>query len=90
MKVFRQGDDLAVHIPHGIVRNLELKEGDEVDVVITKRRGSDPATDRDLMAHALERMHALSKPLPPGWKFDRDEANARHPRSDLDPFRKEG
>jgi antitoxin MazE len=26
---------------------------------------------------ALERIRALRRSLPPGWKFDRDEANAR-------------
>jgi antitoxin MazE len=81
MRVFKRGNGLAVRIPKALVRALDLKAGDEIDVHVTRRRGVE--ADRSEVAstmtreQALERIRALAVKLPAGWKFDRDEANRR-------------
>jgi antitoxin MazE len=53
-----------------------LKEGDDIEVRILGDRAL--AVDRDrTRERALERIRAFRKELPPDWKFDRAEANAR-------------
>ncbi len=76
MQVAKWGNSLAVRLPVAVVEALGLKEGDEIDIKIAGERAFDIERDRS-RERALERMRALRKPLPPGWKFDRDEANAR-------------
>jgi antitoxin MazE len=58
------------------VEALELKEGDEVEVRIADKRVFDIERDRS-RERAMEKIRSLRRPLPPGWKFDRDEANSR-------------
>jgi antitoxin MazE len=67
---------LAIRLPAAVVEALNLKEGDEVDVRVAGERTFDVARDRRL-EEAMKRIRALRKKLPPGWKFDRDEANER-------------
>ncbi len=76
MQVAKWGNSLAVRLPVTVVEALGLKEGDEIDIRIAGERAFDIERDRS-RERALERMRALRKALPPGWKFDRDEANAR-------------
>lgn len=71
MKVEKLGDKLAVVIPADVAETLGLHEGDSVEV----RRSDEPAPMT--RAEAMAAMRALSRPLPPGYKFDREEANAR-------------
>jgi len=81
MRVFKQGNGLAVQIPEDVVHALDLKAGHEIDVYVTRKRGVD--ADRSEVVstmtpeQALERIRALAVPLPPDWKFDRDEINSR-------------
>lgn len=76
MQVSRWGNSLAIRLPAALVEALALKEGDDIDVRIAGERAFDlnRAPDR---AKAFERLRALRKPLPPGWSFDRAEANER-------------
>jgi antitoxin MazE len=76
MKVLRWGDDLAIRFPAAIVEELNLKEGDEIDLRIAGERFFAIALDRT-REQALERIRALRKDLPTGWKFDRDDVNRR-------------
>ena len=76
MQVAKWGNSLAVRLPSAVVESLGLKEGDEIDIRVAGERAFDVDRDRGREA-ALERLRALRKPLPAGWKFDRDEANAR-------------
>jgi antitoxin MazE len=76
MQVSKWGNSLAIRLPASVVKALELKEGDEVEVHVVGERAF--AIDRDRgRERALERVRAFRKKLPPDWKFDRDEANAR-------------
>jgi antitoxin MazE len=76
MQVAKWGNSLAVRLPSAVVEALGLKEGDEINIRIAGERAFDVELDRS-RERALERIRSLRKPLPDGWKFDRDEANAR-------------
>jgi antitoxin MazE len=67
---------LAVRIPQAVVEALKLKEGDEIVITITGMRRFEIGRDRR-REEALKRLRALRRPLPPGFKFDREEANER-------------
>ncbi len=71
MKVEKIGDKLHVVIPADVAETLGLHEGDRVEV---RRSEGEPSMTRD---EAIAAIRALSRPLPPGYKFDREEANAR-------------
>jgi len=76
MRVSKWGNSLAVRLPEPIVKALDLKSGDEIEIVLRGERVFE--VDRDASRdRALERLRALRKPLPKGFRFDRDEANAR-------------
>ena len=76
MQVSRWGNSLAVRLPTAVVEALGLREGDEILIEATDRRhfriARDPRRDE-----ALEALRALGWTLPEGFRFDRDEANAR-------------
>lgn len=76
MQVSKWGNSLAIRLPAAVVAALELKPGDEVEVHVLDDRRFALTRDRS-RARALERIRALQKPLPPGWTFDREEANSR-------------
>jgi antitoxin MazE len=76
MRVAKWGNSLAVRLPVAVVEALGLKDGDEVEITVAGTRQLE--VGRDLSREeALAKIRALSRPLPPGFKFDRDEANAR-------------
>ena len=52
------------------------EEGDEVEVLVAGDRAFDITRDSSRQ-RALARIRAVRKELPPDWKFDREEANAR-------------
>ena len=76
MQVSKWGNSLAVRLPAAVVDALGLKDGDDIEIHVVGHRAFDVDRDRS-REHALARMRALRRPLPPGWRFDRDEANAR-------------
>lgn len=78
MKVAKWGNSLAVRLPASLVEELRIAEGDEIEIV-SKERGKIGISADERRREALERMRRLSVPLPPGYKFDREEANARGP-----------
>jgi antitoxin MazE len=75
-QVARWGSSLAVRLPAAVVEALGLKEGDEIDIRVVGQRAfeAEPDSSRE---RALALIRSLRKPLPPAWKFDREEANAR-------------
>ncbi|MGB9333128.1 MAG: AbrB/MazE/SpoVT family DNA-binding domain-containing protein [Steroidobacteraceae bacterium] len=76
MRVAKWGNSLAVRLPDAVVKALKLKTGDEIEIVATGARRFEVGRDRG-RERALERLRTLKKPLPKGFRFDRDEANAR-------------
>lgn len=76
MRVAKWGNSLAVRLPDVVVKALKLKAGDEIEISVAGARRFEVGLDRS-REQALERLRALRKPLPRGFRFDRDEANAR-------------
>jgi antitoxin MazE len=76
MRVSKWGNSLAVRLPKAVVDALELEEGNDVEIEITGLRSLTISRDRS-REEALKKLRALRRPLPPGFKFDRDEANER-------------
>lgn len=76
MQVSKWGNSLAVRLPSAVVGALGLKEGDEIEIRIASERTfelrRDPSKQR-----ALARLRKLRRPLPPGFVFEREEADAR-------------
>lgn len=75
MKVAKWGNSLAVRLPAAVLEALGLKEGDETDIRVASDREFDVARDRR-REEAVAHLRSLRKPLPAGWRFDRDDANA--------------
>ena len=76
MKVSKWGNSLAVRLPAPVVEALNLKAGDEINIrlndannfVIERKR-----TREEIIAHIMK----TGFKLPPGFKWTREEANAR-------------
>ena len=83
MRVAKWGNSLALRLPAEVVRELELAEGDEVELRAAGPKTLEVAKDEE-RAWAMRRIREISRPLPPGWKLDRDEANERGGRDDAD------
>jgi antitoxin MazE len=76
MQVAKWGNSLAVRLPAAVVEALQLKPGDEIDVYVAGERAFGVARKPQLQDF-LNRLRAFRGRLPPDFKFDRDEANAR-------------
>ncbi|MDR1989180.1 MAG: AbrB/MazE/SpoVT family DNA-binding domain-containing protein [Acidobacteriaceae bacterium] len=76
MQVAKWGNSLAVRLPAALVDALDLREGDDIEIVIDDARTfavrKKPGADA-----LLERLRAFRGKLPPDFKFSRDEANTR-------------
>jgi len=76
MQVSKWGNSLAVRLPSAVVEALELKEGDQIEIRVAQDRVFELAKD-SRRQRALARLRKLRRPLPPGFVFDRVEANER-------------
>jgi len=76
MKVAKWENSLAIRLPAAVVKALKLKEGDEIEIRIAGKRSFQVERDHS-RERALEVIRRLARPLPPGFKFDREDANRR-------------
>lgn len=76
MQVAKWGNSLAVRLPAAVVKALDLKEGDQIEIRIGGSREFEVSRDRS-REKAIERLRQLRRPLPAGFTFQRDEANER-------------
>lgn len=76
MQVSKWGNSLALRLPAAVVKALGLKDGDEIDVVVGKDRRFEISRNQS-RTRAVSRIKSLSRPLPKGFRFDRDDANER-------------
>ncbi len=76
MQVSKWGNSLAVRLPKAVIDALGLKEGDQIEIKILDDRTFAVRRDQSVQ-RALSRLRKLRRPLPPGFVFDREEANAR-------------
>src|SRR5271165_3625984 len=76
MRVSKWGNSFAVRLPTAVVDALDLKEGDKIEIRIATDRVFEVRRDQS-NSRALARLRKLRRPLPPGFVFEREEANAR-------------
>ena len=76
MRVAKWGNRLALRLPAKVVKELELAEGDEVELRATGPRTLEVARDAE-REEAIETMRRLRRPLPRDYKFDREEIHER-------------
>ena len=76
MLVSKWGNSLAVRLSKELVQTMKLKPGDEVELRPAGRKAID-VEKRDRRAEFLEAMKQFRFELPPGYKFDREEAHER-------------
>lgn len=76
MRVSKWGNSLAIRLPASVVEALKLREGDEIEVVITDERvfqiRAKPGSEA-----VYARLREFRGKLPADFKFDRDDAHAR-------------
>ena len=66
----------AVRLPAAVIEALKLKEGDDIEIRVADARKLTVAR-KPGRQELLKRLRAFRGRLPPDFKFDRDEANAR-------------
>ena len=76
MQVAKWGNSLAVRLPAAVVEVLRLKEGDEIEIHVAGAREF-VVVRKPSRQDLLNRLRAYRGRLPPDFKFDREEANAR-------------
>ncbi|MBV8707854.1 MAG: AbrB/MazE/SpoVT family DNA-binding domain-containing protein [Acidobacteriaceae bacterium] len=74
MQVSKWGNSLAIRLPAAVVEALDLKEGDDIQITVAGKREFWIDRDRS-REEALQRLRNSKWKLPPGFKFDREEAN---------------
>jgi antitoxin MazE len=76
VQVAKWGNSLAVRLPAVVVEALRLKEGDEIEIRVADEREF-AVTRKPSRQDFVNRLRAFRGRLPPDFKFDREEANAR-------------
>ena len=75
-KVSKWGNSLAIRLSSVIVKELGIKEGDQL--ILNPRNSREFDISQDLSrAQALEGIKRLARPAPEGFRFNRMEANER-------------
>jgi len=74
MIVRRLENGLAVELPDSVIEALHLKEGDNIELSVNANGMIEVARSREA---AVERFASYGRPMPPGWKFDRNDAYVR-------------
>lgn len=78
MKVVEWKDKLMVQLPEKLIKSLELKPGDELEIVTADCALLEVArTDSSQRKQAIERIIKRSWQIPDDYVFDRQEANSR-------------
>jgi antitoxin MazE len=76
MQVSKWGNSLAVRLPAAVVEALDLKEGDDIEIMIAGSRAFEVSKTPDA-TDILTRLRQFRGRLPAAFKFDRFEANER-------------
>lgn len=77
MQVAKWGNSLAVRIPAAVAQALQLKEGDNIEILVADANTFAIRRAVDEEAAFLERIRHFRGRMPPDFVFDREEANAR-------------
>jgi antitoxin MazE len=72
MKFAKWGNSLAIRIPAEVVAKLGISADEEAQFTVTGENSFEIIRDRRRQK-AIEAIRKLARPLPPGYKFNRDE-----------------
>ena len=72
MKFAKWGNSIAIRIPAEVVARLGISPDDEARIKVTGEYSFEITRDRRRQ-EAIEAIRRLARPLPPGYKFNRDE-----------------
>ena len=76
MRVVKWGNSLAIRLPSAVVRALDLKAGDDIEIRAAGGRTID-LSRKPSRAELVQRLRMLPTRLPVDFRFDRDDANVR-------------
>lgn len=76
MRVAKWGNSLAIRLPVSVVEALELKEGDDIELLVKDENVLEVA-QKPGREELIKRLRAFRGRLPADFKFDRDELNER-------------
>ncbi|MCX8567267.1 MAG: transcriptional regulator/antitoxin, MazE [Glomeribacter sp. 1016415] len=76
MHVAKWGNSLAVRLPTSVVEALQIREGDDIEIIVDDLR-TFAIRKKPGMEVLLERLRTFRGKLPADFKFSRDEANER-------------
>lgn len=77
MQIAKWGNSLAVRIPAAVAQALELKEGDDIEILVAEPRVFAIRKRATVQADFLEKVRRFRGRIPADFIFDREEANAR-------------
>lgn len=81
VQVGQWGNSLAVRLPKAFVERFGIEVGRELDLgaleAALEAERNEEAERQRKREEALERIRQTRWPLPPDWKFDREEASWR-------------
>ena len=77
MQIAKWGNSLAVRIPAAVAQALELKEGDDIEILVAEPRAFAIRKRAAAQADFLEKVRRVRGRIPADFIFDREEANAR-------------
>jgi len=76
LKFAKWGNSIAVRIPAEVVAKLGISPDEEAQIKVTGEFSFEVTRDRRRQ-EALETIRKLARPLPPGYKFNREEIHDR-------------
>lgn len=77
MQIAKWGNSLAVRIPAAVAQALELKEGDDIEIIVAEPGTFAIRKRTKEINDFLEKVRRFRGRLPADFVFDREEANAR-------------
>lgn len=72
MKFARWGNSIAIRIPAEVVAKLGISPDEEAQIKVSGEHSFEVTRDRRRQ-EAIEAIRKLARPLPPGYKFNREE-----------------
>jgi antitoxin MazE len=76
VKFAKWGNSIAIRVPAEVVAKLGISPNDDAQIKVTGENSFEIIRDRSRQ-EAIEAIRKLRRPLPPGFKFNREEAHER-------------
>jgi antitoxin MazE len=76
MKFAKWGNSIAIRVPADVVARLGISPDEDAQIKVTGEHSFEVTRDRR-REEAIEALRKLARPLPPGYKFNREELHDR-------------